>query len=159
MLHGRWGTFGKVGIENLDPVSRKACPKSRSFRRGGISRNAFPSIPGRLYIYTSIMYMYIIYAYRHVAGYAHLDTTQIHTDIPFLRSSWCSTGDLWGFGGGGWLGHHWAFREHPVDQLADGTVEATSHEGQRLFTACGMENWASQLDPLRRSLPFYGTQW
>lgn len=47
-----------------------------------------------IYMYTSIMYMYIIYAYRHVAGYAHLDTTQIHTDIPFLRSSWCSTGDL-----------------------------------------------------------------
>ena len=45
------GTPGKVGIQNLDPVSRKAGPKSRSFRRGGISRNAFLSIPGRLYIY------------------------------------------------------------------------------------------------------------
>ena len=38
---GRWDTSGEVGVENLDPVSRKACPKSRSFRRGGFLETLF----------------------------------------------------------------------------------------------------------------------
>ena len=82
MLHGRWGTFGKVGIENLDPVSRKACPKSRSFRRGGISRNAFPSIPGRLYIYICVC---VKFSVRHTIWFFHF--FESHAEH-FVQSEW-----------------------------------------------------------------------